>query len=223
VIPAKVPETLAEPTEVSAPILRTGDGIPDVATEPASQHSLIDAEGNFIEVGDVQALRDTFERLFTDPCLSPGQIIGLWESNELARQHLAEAFGAASLEEARGRQLDAAEQRDQQPSMHLAAPKRANNPSRKRLRSKQLKIVSSASTTPEVDLSLKIDTAWSDEKLLHHYQTRLLTLRLGSAKAQTFVDFRLANHMVEDRLRARLPHLMGAIDEVYAWASTQSR
>jgi hypothetical protein len=80
VIPAKVPETLAEPSEVSAPILRPGDGIPDVATEPASQHSLIDAEGNFIEVGDLEALREAFERLFNDPCLSAGQIIGLWES-----------------------------------------------------------------------------------------------------------------------------------------------
>jgi hypothetical protein len=118
--------------------------------------------------------------------------------------------------------LDAVKQRSKQSSIHLTEPKRANNPRRKRLRSKQLKIVSSASTT-EADLSLKIDPTWTEEKLLHHYQARLLTLRLGRATSKTFVDFRLANQAVEDRLRARLPQLMGAIDEVYTWASTQSR
>jgi hypothetical protein len=77
--------------------------------------------------------------------------------------------------------------------------------------------------TSEANPSLKIRAAWSDEELLHHYQKRLLALRIGHAKAQSFIDFRLANRAIEDRLRVRLPSLMGAIDEVYAWASTQSR
>jgi hypothetical protein len=220
VISADSVEQATEPGE--APASASAVGTAQIAVEGTSPYSLIDAEGSFIEVGDLEELRAALERLFVDPCLSADQITGLWESNELARQQLTEAFGAASLEEARCRHLDAVKQRSKQSSIHLTEPKRANNPRRKRLRSKQLKIVSSASTT-EADLSLKIDPTWTEEKLLHHYQARLLTLRLGRATSKTFVDFRLANQAVEDRLRARLPQLMGAIDEVYTWASTQSR
>ena len=216
IVAGKVPEGLHEPDGAAASIPPSGGGSSDLGIEGTSSFSLIDAEGNFIEASELDDLRDAFERLFADPCLTADQIVGLWESNAVARRQLTDAFGADVLDDARHRQASAVGHRN--PHAAACLPVSRRKPSR----SKKLRLVSPASAS-ETDLSLKIDTAWSDEKLLHHYQSRLLALRLNRAKTEAFVDFRLANKTVENRLRTRLPQLMGAIDEVYAWASTQSR
>jgi hypothetical protein len=127
VIPAGVPKVRATPREAPAPIPSSSNGSPDNATEKASSYSLIEAEGNVIEVYNLEELREAFERLFTDPYLSADQITGRWESNELARQQLTEAFGPAVLEEARHRHLGAMDHREVQPSRRLTTRKRKTN------------------------------------------------------------------------------------------------
>jgi hypothetical protein len=64
---------------------------------PEESFTLADAEGGFVDVKGAEALQAEFERLFSDPHLSPDQILGLWESNEAARLALARRFGPAAL------------------------------------------------------------------------------------------------------------------------------
>jgi len=204
---AERPVALVDPNEEPSPIASSGEGSANDTMEATAAYSLIDAEGNVLEVDNLEKLRGAFEQLFADRCLSADQIVGLWESNDLARQQLTDAFGTGILEDTHRRQTTAAQHR--KPAAHLVETKQ------KSPRPKRLKIASS-SPTPEADLSLKINATWSDEKLLHCYQARLLALKLGRANALTFVDFRLSNGAIEDRLRATLPQLMGPIDEIYA-------
>ena len=57
----------------------------------------MDADGAFIDMIGKLALHARFEEIFFDPHLSAGQIVGLWESNEVARGAIAHLLGADAL------------------------------------------------------------------------------------------------------------------------------
>jgi hypothetical protein len=59
--------------------------------------TLVDADGAFIDIIGKLALHARFEEIFFDPHLSAGQIVGLWESNEVARGAIADLLGADAL------------------------------------------------------------------------------------------------------------------------------
>lgn len=67
--------------------------------EPGAEEifTLVNADGAFIDIIGKLALHARFEEVFFDPHLSAGQIVGLWESNELARGAIAGLLGADAL------------------------------------------------------------------------------------------------------------------------------
>jgi hypothetical protein len=205
--------TVIDPAEASMSDFRIEDA------EAASPYVLVDADGNFIELTNPEALRVAFDDLFADRSLSPDQIIGLWESNDIALHQLIEAFGEAAVEISVARFSAAADKsnrpRSLQPASQLSRSTIGAHPFLAPIHPNGVGDFGA----PE----LKISPTWSDEKVLHHYQSHLLKMRLRRAPAAAFVNFRLANQPIEDRLRTRLPNLMGAIDEVYTWASTEAR
>jgi hypothetical protein len=202
-------ETVIERSEASVPGFAMDDA-------EAPSYALVDADGNFIELTSLKALRVAFADLFSDRSLSPDQILGLWESNEIARQQLVETFGEAAVETSVAR-WSAADAQSKRP--RLSQPAGAIVSHRFLTPTHRIAVVGSSAGS----LELKINPAWSDEKVLHHYQAHLLKMRLQRADAAAFVDFRLSNQPIEERLRTRLPHLMNAIDEAYRWASTESQ
>lgn len=68
-------------------------------TSPSAAYALIDAEGGIIDIDGLEALRTAFHRLFADPHLTAAQVLGLWESNDVARAEIERAFGAVALAE----------------------------------------------------------------------------------------------------------------------------
>ncbi len=91
----------------------------DVASSP---YTLVGADGAFIEVADLEALLVAFDDLFSDRSLGANQILGLWESNEIARQQLTEAFGESALDTAVARLPAAPSLNDRQCSTKSAKP-----------------------------------------------------------------------------------------------------
>jgi hypothetical protein len=217
-------DTREEEADHSPLAAEAGTVAPIGTPEPDEPYTLADAEGGFIEVNGVEELRSTFERLLFDPTLSPAQILGLWESNEDARNGITRIFGAAALDSAEAH-VQAAERRweEQHVQGRVAAEQRdpLAKRGRPRSRSKQRKS-SGGSSLPPVDLSLHIDPSWTEAEVFRHYRARLKSLQGGSAKASAIADFRLANRSVEARLRASLPHLIEQIDAIYAWAATNA-
>jgi hypothetical protein len=61
--------------------------------------TLVDAEGEFIEVVGAVAVRSAFERAFLDHRLSLDRIVKLWEANKPAREAIERLFGADALRE----------------------------------------------------------------------------------------------------------------------------
>jgi hypothetical protein len=59
--------------------------------------TLVDPDGAFIDVEGLSALQERFEELFFDKHLSVDQIVGLWESNEMAREAIARLPGSQVL------------------------------------------------------------------------------------------------------------------------------
>jgi hypothetical protein len=98
------PQSLATKLETLPPTGGMATG-PDSSRQPdpsapCKTFTIANAEGEFIDVSGVEALRSAFERLFFDPHLPPGQVVGLWEANEDARSVITQAFGLAALVEA---------------------------------------------------------------------------------------------------------------------------
>ncbi len=213
---AAVNEGAADSIDTAATSSRVESTTPVTAADETS-FALIDAEGAFIEVTDIVALRDAFARLFADPYLSADQVLGLWESNETARDKLEQVFGAAALSEADSRRAAAERHGASQASDRPKAAPRAGHS-----RSKRAKTVDRGSDIEAIQ-PLMIDPARSDETALRHYRAHLIALKRRRAMAATFVDFRRANHEIEERLRERLPHLMTDIDAIFAWAATHAR
>jgi hypothetical protein len=179
-------------------------------------YGLIDAEGGFIEVDGLEALREAFERLFADPQLSAAQVLGVWESNKGAHDELERAFGIAAITGA-DRRRQCAEREEGYSSEHA----KANRPipaavSSRRRTTKPKDVLEDACN------QLELDASCSDEKLLQLYRSRLLRLKRRRAKAATFIDFRQANRAIEERLRENLPHLIAGIDMLYVWAALRA-
>jgi hypothetical protein len=181
--------------------------------------TLVDADGGFIDVDSLESLREAFERLFADRYLSADQVLGLWESNQPARNELQRAYGEMALVEAdRRRQIAEREcspwALEQRPEPELATNVRRQSRRRR---------ADPASLTCDRGQSAMFDTLWSDGELFRHYRSRLGALKRRRAKAATFIEFREAHRWIETRLREQLPGSIAVIEAIYAWAATHAR
>jgi hypothetical protein len=199
--------------------------------EPVQQESftLADAEGGFIEVIGAEELRSEFERIFFDKHLAPGQILGLWESNDPARAAIERLYGAEALDPAAKRMIWALAARqqpavendvgndhppergpqEQEADRRSARPPDAPKPRPARARR------STAKPAPATDptLVVVIDPTWGDRKVFRHYRASLSAFRTnGSAKPPDIARFRAVNSVIETRLQIKLPQLMREID-----------
>lgn len=194
----------SEPAEVSP----EADG--RQANETSAAYALIDAEGRVIDLGSLDELRQAFDRLFGDPCLAATQVLGLWESNEVARAEIERAFGAVALAEADHRRQSAEQENGEY------SPPRPAKAIRTRRRPQHIGVNPCAGHRLEPDLSV------SDDELFRRYRARLLRLKRGRAKAATFIDFRQANLEIEEQLRQRLTDRIAEIDALYHWAAVHA-
>ena len=179
-------------------------------------YTLANAAGGFVEVDDLDALRDAFERLLLDPHLSPAEVTGLWESNEDARKAIENAFGADALQT-------------------VGARVKTSRAFQKRHRRKQI-VTGSVSTkrrgrpktAPPPPIvgqpRLSLDPGCSAEEAFKRYHQRLIELQNdGAGKASQIVAFREANRETEQWVRESLPELMPRIDSIYLWAAKYAR
>jgi len=111
--------------------------------EPHETFTLADAEGGFTDVSGAEALRSAFERLFFDPHLPPGQVLGLWESNENARRVITQVFGSAALDQAEAHLRAATRQYKAQRAERRSATGRS------RSRAKQIDAIGAGAATNE--------------------------------------------------------------------------
>jgi hypothetical protein len=72
---------------------------PPVAEEPQEGEvfTLVDADGAFVEVAGLKALNERLAELLFDKKLSPARIVGVWESNEIARESISRGLGPEAL------------------------------------------------------------------------------------------------------------------------------
>jgi hypothetical protein len=210
--------SVASPAAIPVPRGAAATCISLDASEPQESCTLADADGGFVEIAGADALRSAFERLFFDPHLSPAQILGLWESNEVARGVIARVFGSAVLDPAEARQRAASGQYEEGHAERRSATGRPGRPRSRARRSRSPK----EAVLPQTELVLQIDPSWPQERVFQHYRARLDTLQKGFAKASAFLDFREANRTIEAQLRASLPQLINEVDAIYAWAATNA-
>jgi hypothetical protein len=160
-------------------------------------YTLVDADGDLIEVTGRTALRTEFEHLLLDKHLTANQIVGVWESNAAARAVLETARGETPL-----RQLE-----DHVKSVRNAAEI-------------NMTPVKDASTAQIIggtsDLRVDIDPGWGTQKTFHRYREALEHYALNArATASEITEFRQANAAIEARLQARLPERMAQLNERY--------
>ena len=188
----------------------------EVTSAMEAAYTLANAAGGFVEVDDLDALRDAFERLLLDPHLSPAEVTGLWESNEDAREAIETAFGADALQT-------------------VGARVKTSRAYQKRHRGKQI-VTGSVSTKPRGrpktappppivgQPRLSLDPGCSAEEAFKRYHQRLIELQNdGAGKASQIVAFREANRETEQWVRESLPELMPRIDSIYLWAAKHAR
>jgi hypothetical protein len=176
----------------------------------SAAYALVDADGNFIEVGTLAALPEAFDRLITEPHLSAARVVGLWESNALAREEIERAFGATALADADSRRQSAELEKvdgaaEQRSSRAIASIQTRRNKTRNAATAK-----------------LEFDPACGNEEFFQLYRSRLLRLKRRRAKAAAFTDFRHANSASETRLREQVPDRMAEIDALYRWAAAHA-
>jgi hypothetical protein len=176
----------------------------------SAAYALVDADGNFIEVGTLAALPEAFDRLITDPHLSAAQVLGLWESNALARDEIEKAFGVTALADADRRRQSAEREK-----VNGAAEQRSS----RAIASIQIR---RSKTRNAATAKLEFDPACGNEELFQLYRSRLLRLKRRRAKAAAFTDFRHANSASETRLREQVPDRMAEIDALYRWAAAHA-
>jgi hypothetical protein len=180
-------------------------------------YALVDVEGSTIEVTGLSATQVSFEGLF-DRHLTPAQILGLWESNTLARAVIGQRRGEAALADlsdrvAMARDVYEKQQRRREPSSRIS--RRMNRNGHVRMRSSLV--------NPD-SFQLAIDPGWAEARVFRVYRRRLRDLQNGRAGTATAIaTFREVNAPVEARLRKTLPQLMGEIDTIYRWAATNAR
>jgi hypothetical protein len=161
-----------------------------------------------IEVVGRDALRAEFERLVFNKHLSPEQLAGVWESNELARQTIERLFGPEALAEA-AEHLKSVEGvrkavSDDQPE--LAAPACDADARSDGKGPAQLSELERA-------LALEISPTWGVQKIFQQYRAALTAL--PPPDKPTIARFREANIAVERSLRAKLSGRMREIDAIY--------
>lgn len=198
------------PAAVSGPSGGSSDG--ETAAEPvlpADTYALVDADGVVIEIAGPEALRTEFEGLFFDKHLSPDQVIGVWESNEPARQAIEGLFGFEVLAQARehlrsggGSSRALGGDQPEVASCETAADHEESTPA--------------VASEPGRTLALEISPAWGIQKIFHHYRAGLTALTYDQAQDKSMIaGFRAANIAVEEHLRAKLPRRMREVDAIY--------
>jgi hypothetical protein len=213
----RVPRPLFAATPVAAMPAAPSTGASDEAGVDRQEagspenvaHALIDADGAVIEVVGAEALRTGFEQMVVDKHLSPDQALGVWETNEPARQAIERLFGKAALCPAQdhlnslrktGRPKDtvqvatAAEQPDQAVGGPSAGP----------------------SSEPGSLLHLTINPTWGIQKIFCQYRAALTALCDKPARStDEIAQFRRANINLEERIRAKLPSQVKLLEAVY--------
>ena len=180
-------------------------------------------------------MRAAFERLMFDQHLSPGQILGLWESNEAARQAIERLFGPEVLEGAaeRVRLVPAvrAEQaketaaperhsRDVSPKLNGSVPPSDVKPTPVRAGQR----TSKQDSVADPGLALMIDPGWGDQRVFRLYRAALVAVHNQySGQVPEIARFRDANAAVEARLREKLPERMIEIDAISLPGRSQER
>jgi hypothetical protein len=198
------------------------------AVPPEESFTIADAEGGFIEVNGAEALRAAFEGLLFDNHLSPDQVVGVWESNELVRAAIERLFGIEALNAAAER-LEAAQAVRQQstgdnaaarqPQQTEAKPGRATSESTTSARGGRRRRQAPAI---HADLLVTIDPTWGDQRLFRYYRACLATFQdNGAGEPPDIARFRAANSAIETRLRQKLPGLMQQIDAFYPDSGSQ--
>jgi hypothetical protein len=207
-------------------------GEPGAESEPQDEgFALIDADGAFIEVVGVEALRSGFERIFFGKHLSASQILGVWESNDAAREAIERLLGPEVLDPAAERMRSALaagekpaegqarknETSDRKPLQPVSEPGSANLPTIYEPRPTRAGERSGEQTPdPDSALVVAIEPTWGDRKVFQHYRARLAALRAnGAGEEVDIARFRAANSAIEARLRIKLPQLMQQIDAFY--------
>jgi hypothetical protein len=205
------------PTEELPPLSRDeGRPLAEAATA-GETYTLIDADGAVSEIADPDALRANFEQMLFDKHLSAGQITGVWESNEPARQAIERLFGAGALTQAqehlhslRGVRYPLGD--DQQ---EPAAPSHIEAVSRECTGQDRL-------LEPDQALVLEINPAWGVQKIFQQYRAALNALSDNRARSKPAIaKFRGANIAVEQRLRVKLPSRMREIEAIYQRAGLE--
>jgi hypothetical protein len=182
------------------------------ANEPISAadnaYTLIDADGALTEVVGAEALRARFEQVFFGKHLSPDQIAGVWESNELARKTIEQLFGPGALGQAE-EHLNSSHPPSDNLGPDPVAQSQPANPTR------NSPGLEEPAESDQVFV-LEIDPTWGAQKIFQHYRAALNALTDNPARSTAQIaSFRHANIGVDRRLRAKLPSRMKQIDAIY--------
>jgi hypothetical protein len=190
---------------------------PTIAEPLQESYTLVDADGVVLEVVGAEALRIGFDRMVFNKHLSPDQIVGVWESNEVARSTIERLFGpeALAVSEEHLKSLQSATDPPRDDCPGPAAPSHnaaASNKGRRQDRPLE----------PDRVLALEINPTWGLQKIFQHYRAALNVLCDSPNRNQpTIARFREANTAVEQRLRSKLPGCMRQIEAIYQSAALE--
>jgi hypothetical protein len=199
---ARLAERRASPTTASQ-----GEPLSAGASAPAPEvFTLVDADGQFIDVAGAESLRTEFERIMSAEHLSPQQLVGVWESNAPARKIIETRLGPEALRLAQEHLPSLGPPEDQR--VDAAAPPQDTLPVGAGPKPE--------ATSADQALALQIDPTWGIQKIFQHYRAALNALDGGPTGGRSKIaTFRQVNLDVERRLRDRLSDRMRQIDAVY--------
>ena len=224
--PIAGPLTATPPAAVSiAPSLPPGE-LDEPCTGPVDPKTihgneafaLVDADGVVIEVFGGDALRTRFEQMVFDKHLSPDQVLGVWESNEPARQAIERLFGKATLRSAKDHLKSLRKDRRSvgvtqletaglQPGPAVSGANAANTPS----------------LASDPCLRLNIDPTWGIQRVFNHYRATLNTLCDQPTRSiDEITRFREANITLEQQFRAKLTNRVEMLEAIYRKAGLAS-
>jgi hypothetical protein len=138
-------------------------------------------------------------------------MIGVWESNEPARQAIEREFGLDALRDVEAR-LDRV-------CLARKGPNGVRSQASAHEKDGDRRITDScarSSSEPCCDLQFAVDPTWGVQRLFHRYQTALTAFATKSLTSDVgALRFRRANAAVEARLRIALPDRMKELDAIY--------
>jgi hypothetical protein len=218
--PSATPIDARSQSPAPVPAIEATNPASIVPSKPKEVFTLVDAEGGFIEVTGTGALRSAFENLLTDRHLSPEQILGLWESNEIARATITRVYGVGALEAAEAHVQVAWERFKKDHAARRSLIKCVGTFAKERGRPRAIRSNSSNDrAVSPLKLALRVDARWPETRVLEHYLARLEALRKRGRNAAILTDFRRVNQSIEARLREALPGRINEIDAIYAEAA----